>query len=138
MRFDLSRSLRPVAGARGLQHAAAAGLMMHGCIVIVGDECLHDAHSGIVVIVVDQTTGLTPRSVPSLAVSATGYDERLSQPNLAPNAFAAVKERTGVFDVTVAAAGYEDWHRRGVRVDSLGHCDAIHTVHLDARLQPLR
>ena len=110
---------------------------MHGCIVIVGDECLHDTRSGIVVVVFDQATGLTPRSVPSLAVSAAGYEERLSRPNLSPNGFAAAEERTGVFDVTVTAVGYQDWQRRAVRVDRIGHCDAIGTVHLDARLRPL-
>ena len=123
--------------ARGVQHAAVAGLAMHGCIVIIGDECLHDSRSGIVVVVFDQTTGLTPRSVPSLAVSAAGYEERLSRPNLSPNGFAAAEERTGVFDVTVSAVGYQDWERRAVRVDRIGHCDAISTVHLDARLRPL-
>ena len=127
----------PFGLARGLHNAAIAGLTMHGCIVIVGDECLHDTRSGIVVVVFDQATGLTPRSVPSLAVSAAGYEERLSRPNLSPNGFAAAEERTGVFDVTVTAVGYQDWQRRAVRVDRIGHCDAIGTVHLDARLRPL-
>jgi hypothetical protein len=123
--------------SRTAPHVAAAVLTMHGCIVIVGDECLHGARSGIVVVVFDQATGLTPRSLPSLAVSALGYEERLSRPNLSPNEFAAAEERTGVFDVTVSAVGYQDWQRRAVRVDRLGHCDAIGTVHLDARLRPL-
>jgi hypothetical protein len=138
MPFGLSRALRLLAGVRGVQHAAAAGLAMRGCIVVIGDECLHDSQSGIVVVVFDQSTGLTPRSVPSLAISAAGFEERLSRPNLSPNAFAAAAERTGTFDVTVSAAGYHDWQRRAVHVDRVGHCDAISTVHLDARLQPLR
>lgn len=129
--------LRAVA-VRGVPHVTAALSMMHGCIVIVGDDCVRHAHSGIVVVVFDHETGLTPRSVPSLVVSATGFEERLSRPNLSPNGFAAAEERTGVFDVTVAAAGYQEWHRRAVRVDRFGHCDAIQTVRLDARLQPLR
>jgi hypothetical protein len=101
--------------------------------------CSGVGNFGVLVTVVDSTTGGPPSSRPSLIITegaayadtASGTAPGEASPVLIP----AALERPGTYSLTVTAAGYRRWTRDGVRVREGGRCDDIQTVRATARLQ---
>lgn len=102
--------------------------------------CTLNAVFGLRVNVVDSITG-APRAREAIAYARSGtyLDSAVGLP-LSPSgveftALYLVKERAGVYDVTVQRDGYARWTQSGVRVR--GDACHVRTTEVTARLRPL-
>ncbi len=112
----------------------ACGLIS-SCDVFTGSDCHSVAGYALRVVVTDSVTGQPAASVPSLTVTDGDFTEVHPEPDNGPQEFLAARERPGVYQVVVRAAGYADWTRSGIRVDRSGDCKLIQTATVNARLQ---
>lgn len=115
-----------------------ASLTLSSCGVFVGSDCHDVAGYALRVTVTDSLTGQPPTSVPSLTVTDGAFSEVHPTPDLGggnTNEFLAARERPGVYEIVVRAAGYVDWTRSAITVGRGGDCAVIQTALVGARLR---
>lgn len=103
-----------------------------------GRVCSASVEPGIVVTITDSASG-EPRAAVAMALAreeafVDTLDPAVSRGGVLISRQGA-HERTGIYEVTVRAAGYRDWVRRGVIVRP-GECH-VQRAELEAPLQPL-
>lgn len=110
--------------------------LFSACSVLDEGGCVDIGSYGIHVTVEDSLSEGPISSVPSLAVVDGDYTETHPQPNGAGAVtFLAAFERPGRYDVTVSAAGYQDWNRNNIVVGRQpGRCGYLTSTQLTARM----
>lgn len=136
--------LKGTCRARGAWLAAAAVLVFTGglaCGMLDGNRaCPLEDPPGILIDVVDAgSESAVPHSAnPTGFIISRGVREPMVLlppfPG-GPTQLAGANGRPGVYDVEIAAEGYETWRTRGVSVE-VDHCDNARTVEINARLLP--
>lgn len=110
--------------------------LLSACSIFEDGDCVALDAYGIHMTVEDSISGGAITSIPSFTAVDGDYTESLPQPNgIGGITFVAAFERPGTYDVTVRAAGYQDWIRNDVLVGRQpGKCGYLTTAQLRARM----
>lgn len=119
-----------------------AGILMGGTTACWGGaDCVTISLPGVVVTVIDSTTGLPAATGAYGSIERQGtvaqlwpYGFRGLPPNDTLISLAATPSNPGVFRVTVSKGGYQTWERRDVQITE-SECGFVST-NVTAKLKP--